>query len=562
MRAEKADNEIPASEQVPAEETALESGAPSPNGARRIPEYPPDILFIVRSEGTVLYVNRPLGSLPEEDVIGSSIYDWVFPDQHDLTRDCLAQVFATGRAHGHELQGLQLHDPEAWYECRVSANMRDHDVVSATIIARDITRHRRAEDKLRARHEELERLFEERTADLHHALGQLSQNQEQREAATQDLIRFRGLMDAAGEAIFVVDARSHCLLDLNQTAGRWLRAPREQLVGQPIADLGLGFPLLPPTDAEVHFTETRDTRRPLMLDGVHRRADGTDFPVEVAVAEHLLDGAEVVLAVVRDVKGRQVAEEEMREVVRQYRALFEASLDPIYFASRAGRILEANPAALECFGYEQEQLIGLDARELMPRVGDVRAFQRAIGEQGSVHDLRVMLRSRDGAEVPARMSALSRRDGHGRLEGYLCLVRLEQAARGTGHLEPPPARTRSAVVLLVDDNRAELAEARQALDHAGMTVLAAESQEEGLELLERQGSAIGAAVLGAGSRQRSLALARDVHLVRASLPIVLVGPGEAPDPGEIDWVRAFLKRPAHPLALVQAVREAMDVAVA
>ena len=41
----------------------------------------------MRADGTVLYVNRPLGKRGEEEVIGSDLYDWIFPEQHLLVRE-------------------------------------------------------------------------------------------------------------------------------------------------------------------------------------------------------------------------------------------------------------------------------------------------------------------------------------------------------------------------------------------------------------------------------------------------------------------------------------------
>ena len=46
-------------------------------------------MLIVRADGAILYVNRPLGRRGEEDIIGTQFYDWVFPDQHQAVREAL-----------------------------------------------------------------------------------------------------------------------------------------------------------------------------------------------------------------------------------------------------------------------------------------------------------------------------------------------------------------------------------------------------------------------------------------------------------------------------------------
>jgi PAS domain S-box-containing protein len=359
----------------------------SPNGDAGSIEYPPDLVFIVRADGTVLYVNRPLGKRGEEEVIGSDLYDWIFPEQHLLVREAMGRVFATGRADGLELNGIQQHDADAWYECRIAPNVRDGKVVSATIIARDVSRYKRAERALRAEHEELRQLLEERSADLAQARADLSREVVEVDAARMVVERFRTLLDAAGEAIFVTDSATDTLVDLNETACRWLRHPRAELLGKNVRTLGLEFPVMPPLAFDVQFTETRDSRRPLVLDGVHRRLDGSTFPVEVAVASHDVAGTDYVLAIVRDVKGRRHAADALAESETRYATLLEHALDAVYLTTRAGEIVEANPAALELFGYRRSEFIGLDARAIMPRVEDIRRFQRQMAEAGVVTKL-------------------------------------------------------------------------------------------------------------------------------------------------------------------------------
>ncbi len=46
-----------------------------------------------------------------------------------------------------------------------------------------------------------------------------------------------------------------------------------------------------------------------------------------------------------------------REAV-EYRALFEAAPDGIVIVDERGTILDANPCALEMFGYERDELLG------------------------------------------------------------------------------------------------------------------------------------------------------------------------------------------------------------
>jgi PAS domain S-box-containing protein len=528
----------------------------SPNGDAGSIEYPPDLVFIVRADGTVLYVNRPLGKRGEEEVIGSDLYDWIFPEQHLLVREAMGRVFATGRADGLELNGIQQHDADAWYECRIAPNVRDGKVVSATIIARDVSRYKRAERALRAEHEELRQLLEERSADLAQARADLSREVVEVDAARMVVERFRTLLDAAGEAIFVTDSATDTLVDLNETACRWLRHPRAELLGKNVRTLGLEFPVMPPLAFDVQFTETRDSRRPLVLDGVHRRLDGSTFPVEVAVASHDVAGTDYVLAIVRDVKGRRHAADALAESETRYATLLEHALDAVYLTTRAGEIVEANPAALELFGYRRSEFIGLDARAIMPRVEDIRRFQRQMAEAGVVTKLEVEFKRRDGTVLRGIVSAARRRDARDRMLGYQWIVRSfdDRAAAGAA----PGGLT--GTVLVVDADPEALATAEAALARTGLSVVTASSAPGALQVIRARGRHVSVAVIGTVPDSLPDDVARDLSAVVPGLRIVLV---TADDP-ELVAARAHdlvlaacVKQPVHPLALLQCVREAL-----
>jgi PAS domain S-box-containing protein len=529
----------------------------SPNGDGGSIEYPPDLVFIVRADGTVLYVNRPLGKRGEEEVIGSDLYDWIFPEQHMLVREAMARVFSSARADGLELNGIQQHDADAWYECRIAPNVRDGKVVSATIIARDVSRYKRAERALRQEHEELRQLLEERSADLAQARADLSREAEEADEAKVVVERFRTLLDAAGEAIFVTDAATDTLVDLNETACRWLRRPRAELVGRDVHTLGLEFPIIPPVALDVQFTETRDSRRPLVLDGVQRRLDGSTFPVEVAVASHGVAGTEYVLAIVRDVKGRRHAADALAESEARYSALLKHALDAVYLTTRAGEIVEANPAALELFGYRRSEFIGLDARAIMPRVEDIRRFQRQMADAGVVTRLEVEFKRRDGAVLRGIVSAARRKDAHDRMLGYQWIVRsLEDGAADAG-----VSGGLAGTVLVVDADPDVLATAETALARTGLSVVTASGAPGALQVIRARGRDVAVAVIGTVPDGLPDDVARDLSAVVPSLRIVLA---TADEPEEVmarahDLVLAgCVRQPVHPLALLQCVREALE----
>lgn len=533
--------------------------APSAPEGQPGSEHPADVVFIVRPDGEIRFANRPHGGLSEDDLVGTSIYEWIASTHQDVLRQGLEEVFAAGQARALDLSGPGPTGGDAWYEWRLKPNRRDGAVVSATLVGHDITRHMRAVHELEQKANELTSLLEDRSADLARAKADLAKETEDREATQLVWQRFRAILDEAGEAIFITDPDSRLIVDANETACRWLRHSREEVIGHSIDEFNIEFPIQPPEEAELTFTETRDSRRPLVLNHcTHRRSDGSTFPVEVAVARHELAGREYVLAVVRDVKGRTCTEEMLQQADAQYRRLFEQSWDAIYLTARDGNIVDANEAALGLFGYSREEFVGLDARHLFPRADDIRAFRRTMSADGAVDELEVEIRTKAGHIAPCLLSASRRLAPDGSIRGYQCLVRQRSApdtpaAPGTGRAG------KRRTVLVVEADAVQLAETTAVLESAGVGVLTAESPERALELFREHSGVLEATLLatdpGSDAARRAI---ETIRYLDEDAPVILLStaaPVRMAESFADLGIAAFLKKPVHPLALAQKVRE-------
>jgi len=555
------------------------NGSPEPRPS--LPSHPTaddtrDPVFIMRQNGEILFANCALGERSEDDVIGSTIFEWVQSEQHAALAQAIALAFDTGQPQRHELAGLQRHNGDAWYDCRIAPNVRDGQVVSATLVAHDITEYKHTLQKLEASCRDMQRVLEERTADLARASQAIADEAKTREEREREWRRFRTLMDQAGEAIFVTDPRTERVIDVNETAARWLARSRDDVVGRKLHEFRLEFPVLPPVEMELEFTETRDTRRPLLLKGQHRRKDGTTFPVEIAVARHMIGSESFVLAVARDTKSRVDAEAQLQESEARYNSLFEQCWDAIYLTARDGMIENVNSAAVELFGYGRDEFTGLDARTLFARPMDIKRFQVQMNTLGAVGDLEVQLVTASGKPFEALLSATRRPTQDGGIRGYQVIVRPltlpsvdDREDRTSGQSEPEEdndvtEESRSETPLrgtvLVANGGAELATADEALRATGKRVLTAGSTEAALELIRVHGESIDAAIFDAehvGERLR--VVLEEVRQYGPETNVVLVTDREPVEVAEgvADLgVRSILRKPVHPLALIQKIREA------
>ncbi len=108
----------------------------------------PGLVLTLDSQGTILFCNLILPGLTGEQVLGSSIYQWVEPDYHAVIDQGIRGVFELGETVHFEVPGPGPHGTRAWYTGSVGPVRRDGRVELANLVAVDSTASRQARDQL------------------------------------------------------------------------------------------------------------------------------------------------------------------------------------------------------------------------------------------------------------------------------------------------------------------------------------------------------------------------------------------------------------------------------
>ena len=277
------------------------------------------------------------------------------------------------------------------------------------------------------------------------------------------------------------------------------------------------------------------------------------------MATHTYGGTEYVLAVVRDIKNRKRLEDQLRETEAQYRLLFEQSWDAIYVTARAGEIVDVNGAALELFGYGRHEFNDLNARDLFVNGEDIRKFQREMSRSGMVDCLEVHFKTRDGSTVKALLSATRRRDQGGAIRGYQCIVRALGDPKPRESIGVDASSEANGRILVVDSDAAELSDMRGAIEEAGLQVTVARDAYQGLEIFRATPEAFGLTVVDTSGAETETRRALEVmRSLAEQARFVLVAEDDPVDQaehfGDIG-IAGYLKKPVHPLGLIQKIRE-------
>jgi len=106
-----------------------------------------DVILSADKDGRIQFINRSVGGFDMKDVIGTTIYEYVPLEQHQMVRESIERVFLTGKPDSHEANGPGKHGPNTKWETRVVPVMVDGQVVAVNLILTDITERMEAQSR-------------------------------------------------------------------------------------------------------------------------------------------------------------------------------------------------------------------------------------------------------------------------------------------------------------------------------------------------------------------------------------------------------------------------------
>lgn len=220
------------------------------------------------------------------------------------------------------------------------------------------------------------------------------------------LADLREVMEAIPLPRVVIDASE---------AIRCVNGPACTLLGFAEADLiGRTIDILVPEGRGAHADELRrqwadsPTAGTLGqgLDLHARRADGTEVPIELHVVPWTIDEGRVVVVSLHDLTAAQ-------HDSRLFRALLDATPDPVVIVDQAGTIRLVNVAAEQRFGYSRDEIVGSPVELLVPtRLAEGHQRLRVDVVEGPRlqslgHGEMTYARHKDGTEFPIDISLAS-----------------------------------------------------------------------------------------------------------------------------------------------------------
>jgi PAS domain S-box-containing protein len=191
------------------------------------------------------------------------------------------------------------------------------------------------------------------------AIRDISQRLKAEEALRESERNYREMFNATNDAIFLDDAATGRMLDVN---GAMLRmygydSKAEVLAGN-IGDLSANEPPYTQKEAERRIRLAVE-EGPQVFEWLARKRNGERFCVEVSLRSSEIGGQGRILAVVRDITERKKAEMARADNAVRQRILVEQSRDGMVVLNHEGKVREANQRFAEMLGYSLEEVAHL-----------------------------------------------------------------------------------------------------------------------------------------------------------------------------------------------------------
>lgn len=128
--------------------------------------------------------------------------------------------------------------------------------------------------------------------------------------------RFRSIFAAIGDGVFLVDATTGCLLDVNEAGYGMFGFEPGELLGRQVEALSSGEPPYTQREARHWHARAAEAETPLRFEWHCRAKDGRLFWADVSIRAVRIGGERMVLAIVRDLTERHVLEARLGQAQR------------------------------------------------------------------------------------------------------------------------------------------------------------------------------------------------------------------------------------------------------
>ncbi|KKK46181.1 hypothetical protein LCGC14_1129740 [marine sediment metagenome] len=292
---------------------------------KALSENSPAIVSLLDREHKIFSINRTAPDLSKEEVIGSSVYNYVPPEFLQVARDSFNSVWKTGEPNTYAQKYITKEGETRFFEVWIGPIFQSGKVFALVSHSMDVTEKKQAEQKLKESEEKWRALSENSPAQI-------------------------ALLDLEQKILFI----NRTAPDLSQ----------DEVIGKSVY-------IFVPKDyiqiAKESYKLVIDTGKPSSFTTEYISKDGSISFFDVWIGP-IFESGKIVTLISHslDITKRKKAEQKLKESEEKYRTLFESSKDGIIFSNMDGKIMDCNQAYLNMLGYTLVEIQEFSYQGLTP----------------------------------------------------------------------------------------------------------------------------------------------------------------------------------------------------
>ena len=235
-------------------------------------------------------------------------------------------------------------------------------------------------------------------------------------------LQLSNIIESSLNEIYVFDATNFHFTNVNTSALRNLGYTSKEMMSMTPIDIKPEFD-------EKSFNELvspllKNEKDFIEFQTVHRRADGTLYPVFIHLQLIRDPGGPVFLAMILDITERKQMEQLFKESEEKFRLLFEDA--PLSYQSMDadGKIISVNKAWLELFRYSEEEVVGRSFADFVSQ-DDKELFNKRFSEFkafGEIHGVQYEVVQKDGTHIIVSCEGRVAYDKNGDFKQTHCIL--------------------------------------------------------------------------------------------------------------------------------------------
>ena len=359
---------------------------------RSLAETAPCVILKVQRDGTIQFLNRPVGNYMPGDTVGTKVWDYVPPDHHSVMRKAIEHVFQTGSPISYEILGAGVKGPaSAWYITHLGPILKDGKVVAVTMASTDIT--------------EIKKVHEE-----------LQESEAQKKA----------LLDASIDRIRLVDTDMR-IIWANKTTTRELHITSEDLRGKFCYQVFVGRDTPCSECPSKKALISGNLEHAILHQNASKSFDGeTHWDNYSIPIKNESGNIESLIQITRNITEQVQAVEALRKSEEKYRTILESIEEGYYELDLAGNFTFFNDSICKMLGYRRDELLGMNNREYTNQKTAKKVYKifnrvYKTGKPKNIVDVEIITKNRGGKSIEASVSLM--KDSEGNATGFRGIFR-------------------------------------------------------------------------------------------------------------------------------------------